>query len=234
MKKIAILQSNYIPWKGYFDLINMVDEFVIYDDAQYTKNDWRNRNLVQTHDGPTWLTIPVNTTGKLTQRINQAKVLNQIWRQKHWKTIAQSYAKSVYFSEYRDQLEKIYSGNSLFISEINLSFIKLFCEILGITTKISNSSEFDLSGDKTERLLNICRQCSADKYISGPAAKSYFDIELAERRGIQVEWIDYTDYPKYGTTHPKVEFEHKLSILDLLFNEGANATRYMKSFDASI
>jgi len=112
MKKIAISQSNYIPWKGYFDLINIVDEFVIYDDAQYTKNDWRNRNKVQTQNGPTWLTIPVDTKGKLNQSISQAQVLNQLWRAKHWKTIAQSYAKSPYFTEYKDRFEKLYLADS--------------------------------------------------------------------------------------------------------------------------
>ena len=229
MKKIAILQSNYIPWKGYFDMINMVDEFILYDDVQYTKNDWRNRNQIKTSQGVKWITIPVRQTG-LSQLIKETKVQDKRWRKKHWATISQTYAKAKYFKEYKDIFEKLYLGDDEeYLSQINYKFIMAINEILGIKTKIRWSSEFDYGEGQTEKLLKICQACDADIYISGPAAKDYFDEELFNKNNIQVEWMDYSGYPEYNQLHPP--FEHGVSILDLIFNEGGNASKFMKSFD---
>ena len=228
MKKIAILQTNYIPWKGYFDLINMVDEFVFYDEVQYTKNDWRNRNKLKTSQGMQWITIPVRQDG-LEQKIKETKVSNKSWNIKHWRTISQSYSKSKYFSDYKDTFEELYLGsNEEYLSEINYKFISAINTILGIQTKIRWSSEFELLEGQTEKLLGICKQAGATTYLSGPAAKGYFDEELAKQEGIQVEWMDYSGYPEYNQLHPP--FEHGVSVLDLIFNEGPNAKNFMKSF----
>lgn len=229
MKKIAILQSNYIPWKGYFDLINMVDEFIIFDDAQYTKNDWRNRNKIKTSQGVKWLTVPIYNKC-LNQKIKETKVSDRRWFVKHWNSISQSYSKSKYFKQYKDVFEKFYKeGNEEYLSEINYKLIIEICNILGIKTKIRHSSEFVLVDGKTEKLLSICMQCKADIYVSGPSAKDYFEMDLAVKNKIQTEWIDYDNYSEYTQLyHP---FEHTVSILDLIFNEGPNATKYMKSFN---
>lgn len=229
MKKIAILQSNYIPWKGYFDLINTVDEFVIYDDMQYTRRDWRNRNKIVTPDGLKWLTIPVDVKGKHGQKINETKVSSYEWRRKHWETIKQFYSKSKYFLDYKDKFERCYLRcDEEFLSEINLSFIVLINDILGIKTRIKKSSDYELVEGKTEKLLGICEQAGADVYLSGPSAKGYFDLALAEEKGISVEWMDYNGYPEYFQLHGS--FEHGVTILDLIFNEGPNAIKFMKSF----
>jgi len=229
MKKIAILQSNYIPWKGYFDLINMVDEFVLYDDMQYTRRDWRNRNKIKTPNGLLWLTIPVEVKGKYFQKINETKISEKDWAKKHWQTIALNYAKTKYFKEYKDRFEELYLlSDEEYLSQINYKFILVINEILEINTKIRWSSEFDLIDGQTERLLGICKDCQADIYISGPAAKDYFDEELAEKEGIHVEWMDYSEYPEYSQSYPP--FEHGVSILDLIFNEGPHAATFMKSF----
>lgn len=228
MKKIAILQSNYIPWKGYFDLINMVDEFIFYDEVQYTKNDWRNRNKLKTPQGMQWITIPVRQDG-LEQKIKDTKVSNKNWNIKHWRTIQQNYSKSKYFSDYKDIFEELYLGsNEEYLSEINYKFISAINTILGIQTKIRWSSEFELLEGQTEKLLGICKQAGATTYLSGPAAKGYFDEELAKQEGVQVEWMDYSGYPEYNQLHPP--FEHGVSVLDLIFNEGPNAKNFMKSF----
>lgn len=229
MKKIAILQSNYIPWKGYFDLINMVDEFVLYDDMQYTRRDWRNRNKIKTPNGLLWLTIPVEVKGKYFQKINETKISEKDWGKKHWQTIALNYTKTKYFKEYKDCFEELYLNcDKEYLSEINYKFIATINEILGIKTKIRWSNEFDLVEGQTEKLLGICKQCDANVYISGPAAKDYFDECLATQENIQVEWMDYSGYPEYNQQfHP---FEHGVSILDLIFNEGSNAATFMKSF----
>lgn len=228
MKSIAILQSNYIPWKGYFDMINMVDEFIIFDDAQYTKNDWRNRNKIQTSQGVQWLTIPARQVD-LEQKIQDTKITDLKWNIKHWRSLVQNYSKSKYFNEYKGIFEKLYLESSEeYLSKINYKFITAVCQILEIKTKLRWSSEFDLIDGQTEKLLGICKQAGATSYLSGPAAKDYFDEDLAAQEGIAVEWMDYSGYPEYEQLHQP--FEHGVTILDLIFNEGPNATKFMKSF----
>lgn len=228
MKKIAILQSNYIPWKGYFDLINMVDEFIIYDTAQYTKNDWRNRNRIKSSNGLVWLTIPAKKIN-LEQSISDTHVADLNWSKKHWKTIAQNYSKAPYFKQYKDIFEEFYQSNEdLNLSSINRELIRIINGILGIKTVIRCSSEFELIDGQTERLMSICKQAGADSYLSGPAAKDYFDMSVADKWKIQVEWMDYSGYEVYCQLYPP--FEHGVTILDLIFNEGPNSTNYMRSF----
>ena len=174
MKKIAILQSNYIPWKGYFDIINMVDEFVVYDEAQYTKRDWRNRNLIKTKNGLKWLTIPVQVKGKYKQKINETRVSDKNWAEKHWKTICHNYAHAGCFEKYKEKFEKAYEvvAKMDLLSEINFYFIKLIVKILGIKTKFSQSGQYSLKGSKSEKIISVCKQAGADTYITGPAARS--------------------------------------------------------------
>jgi hypothetical protein len=230
MKKVIITQSNYIPWKGYFDAINMVDEFIIYDDMQYTKRDWRNRNKIKTKDGVQWLTIPVEVKGKYFQKINETRISDPAWAKQHWNTIFHSYLKAPHFNLYKQQFEEAYLGCSTdLLSEVNHSFLKLICGILGITTPMRWSSEFELGEGKTERLVDICKKIGATDYYSGPAAKNYMDESLFEKEGIRVHYFDYSGYPPYSQLHG--EFTHEVSILDLLFNEGPDAKKYMKSFN---
>ena len=171
MKKIAILQSNYIPWKGYFDIIRSVDEFVLYDDMQYTKNDWRNRNKIKTRNGLEWLTIPVRVES-LHQTIRETKISNPVWHKQHWKTLAQNYAKAAHFKEYKDAFEELYlTATEEYLSEINRKFLTAINAMLGITTIIRCSSEFTLAPGKSERLLELCQKLGATTYLSGPAAR---------------------------------------------------------------
>lgn len=228
MKKIAILQSNYIPWKGYFDLINMVDEFIIYDDVQYTKNDWRNRNKIKTSQGVQWLTVPVRQRS-LEQKIKDTKISDVKWNIKHWRTISQNYSKARYFKEYGEILEKLYlTCYETYLSEINYKFLITINEILGIKTNIRWSNEFEVIEGQTERLLKIVKDCNADTYLSGPSAKNYFNKGLARKENIQLEWMNYNGYKEYEQLYPP--FEHCVSILDLIFNKGPNAKKFMKSF----
>jgi hypothetical protein len=156
-KKIAILQSNYIPWKGYFDLINSVDEFILYDEMQYTKNDWRNRNKIKTAQGTSWLTIAVRQEG-LHQKINETFVFDTKWNIKHWRTLAQTYSKAPFFRDYKDELESLYSQDSLTnLSQINYQFINTICKLLGIKTKLSWSTDYELGEGKTERLVKLVK-----------------------------------------------------------------------------
>lgn len=229
MKKIAILQSNYIPWKGYFDIINSVSEFILYDTEQYTRRDWRNRNKIKTTTGIVWITIPVEVKGKYYQKIQETKIANKKWQKDHWKTILQNYSKAQHFKDYKEMFENLYlNSKEEYISEINYKFILAINQILGIPTRIRWSSEFKLEGEKSEKLVSICKQLNATHYLSGPSARNYLNEELFNREGIQVEWMDYSGYPEYNQLYPP--FVHEVSILDLIFNEGPNATKYMKSF----
>jgi WbqC-like protein family len=228
-KKIAILQSNYIPWRGYFDLINLVDEFILYDDMQYTRRDWRNRNLIKTSNSLKWLTIPVHVKGKYFQKIKDTEVSDPSWRENHWRSILHSYSKAEYFIVHKELFEDLYlNSNETFLSQINFSFLAAICQILGIQTKISWSKDYDLVDGKTERLIALCKQAGGTEYLSGPAAKDYIDESLFESQGIRLSYMDYSGYPEYRQLHPP--FEQGVSIIDLIFNEGPDATRYMKSF----
>jgi len=228
-KKIAILQSNYIPWKGYFDLINSVDEFILYDDMQYTRRDWRNRNKIKTPNGLIWLTIPVDVKGKYYQKIKDTMISDPQWNITHWKSITRNYTKSKFFSEYKDLFEELYLGcQDLLLSNINYKFLIAICDLLKIKTKISWSIDFNLIEGKTERLLDLCKQAQATEYISGPAAKDYLQEDMFSQEGIKLTYMDYSSYPEYEQLFPP--FEHGVSILDLIFNEGHNANKFMKSF----
>lgn len=229
MTKVAILQSNYIPWKGYFDLINSVDHFVLYDDMQYTRRDWRNRNQIQTKDGLQWLTIPVDVSGKYFQKINETVVADSSWREKHWKTLCHTYSKAQYFDEYKNLFEKLYlASDEKYLSQINYSFLKNINTIFDIQTQMHWSSDFSLIDGKSERLLGLCKDLGATSYLSGPAAKDYLDEPLFKENGVDVLWMDYRGYPEYQQLHKP--FQHGVTVLDLIFNEGPNAPNMMKSF----
>lgn len=230
LKKIAILQSNYIPWKGYFDLINSVDEFVIFDSAQYTKNDWRNRNRIKVPSGVAWLTIPVQQL-KLSQKISETIISDNRWAKKHWHTISQNYSKAKFFKDHSEIFEEFYLNNTENrLSVINHRLIVIVNSILNIKTKITSSNDYKLLDGQTEKLLGICEQAGANVYLSGPAAKDYFDETLANKMGVMLEWMDYSGYPEYQQFYPP--FEHGVSVLDLIFNEGPNSTMFMKSFQS--
>ena len=219
-KTVAIVQSNYIPWKGYFDMINLVDEFILYDDAQYTKRDWRNRNKIKTPNGLYWLTIPVLVKGKYYQKIKEVQISDIGWASKHWSIIRENYSKSKYFQSYSDILGDLYLNcKERYLSDINYNFIMAINKILNIKTKIKFSMNYDIcDGSNSEKLLSLAKQANADVYLSGPRARDYLDVKLFKESGVKVEWMNYDKYPVYYQNYGV--FEHKVSILDLIFNEG--------------
>jgi len=227
MKSIAISQSNYIPWKGYFDMIAYVDEFVLYDDVQYTRRDWRNRNKIKTPLGTQWLTVPVQVKGKFEQTIRNTKLQGEEWAVSHWRTLNHNYAKAPFFSEVAIWLEPIYLQEGFVtISELNRRLIEAICAYLSIDTVISNSWDYKLLGGKSERLAGICEQAGAARYISGPAAKSYMELQPFNVHKIEVDWYNYEGYPEYQQLWEG--FEHGVSILDVLFNCGADSRKCLR------
>jgi len=226
-KKVAVVQSNYIPWRGYFDLIAAVDEFILFDDMQYTRRDWRNRNKVKTPAGVQWLTVPVRVKGRFYQSIRETEIDGTRWAQRHWDTLCHHYRRAPHFREVAALLEPLYLKRSYpRLSVLNRAFIDAVCGYLGICTKISWSWEYRLAEGKTERLVDLCRQAGGTEYISGPTAKGYLDEELFSATGLAVTWFDYSEYQPY----PQLcgDFVPDLSVLDLLFNCGPEAPRYLK------
>ena len=223
--KVAANQSNYLPWKGYFDIINSVDLFIFYDDVQYTHGDWRNRNLLKTKDGIKWITVPVGN--KVNRLICDVNIDNNSWQEAHYQKIYNAYHKAKYFADYRPLLEDIYLDHQWAnLSVMNQYLIRrIAVEYLGIKTQFSDSRGYDLSGKRETRIVDLLWKTGASEYLVGPAARSYLREELLASNGIRLRWMDYSGYPEYPQFHPP--FEHKVTILDLLFHTGPKASSYI-------
>jgi hypothetical protein len=224
LKRVAVLQSNYVPWKGYFDLIASVDEFVFYDDMQYTRRDWRNRNRIKTPTGLQWLTVPVLAKGRFEQSIRDTRIDGDTWVDNHWKALLLNYRRAPAFADTAAWLEPLLRQPWTHLSVLNRALIEAVCARLGIATRLRCSWDYAVQGGRSERLASICAQAGATVYVSGPSARDYLDAAAFSRRGIAVEWFDYAGYLLY----PQLwgAFEPAVSILDLLFNCGADARRY--------
>lgn len=227
-KSVAILQSSYIPWKGYFDIMASVDEFVLYDDRQFTRRDWRNRNRIKTPGGTQWLTVPVESKGRYEQRIDETLISDPGWAGRHWKTILGSYARAPHFADYRETIEDLYrTPTERRLSDVNRRFMETIAGILGIRTTLSWSTDYEAVGAKTERLVSLCLAAGASEYVTGPRARDYLDETAFEAAGIRLSYFDYSGYPEYEQLHPP--FEHEVTVLDLIVHTGAEAPRYLKS-----
>lgn len=226
-KKIAMLQSNYIPWKGVFDLIRRVDVFVFYDDVQFTKKDWRSRNRIPTANGEIWLSVPVLTKGKREQLVFEATIdpLSD-WQKKHHKTLSLNYAKAPYFQQFETLLYDFYLARHWEnLAEMNVYMTKYICRLLGIETEFYNAQELHVSGGKDgEKVLKICDKLGCDHFINGPASRAFMDEERFKKAGVTLEYMTY-DYPEYRQLYRP--FDHFVSILDLLFMTGFDAPYYI-------
>lgn len=231
MKKVAVIQSNYLPWKGYFDIIHDVDLFVFHDDLQYTKNDWRNRNQIKTFEGLKWLTVPVGA--REDRLICDVGINDDRWQKKHWNLIKQHYGKATYFEYVEEKIRADYLDRSWKnLSQLNQHFIqKIARELLGVKTIFLDSRDYKLTGKKTERLIDLLEKVEADQYLSGPAAKNYLEEEKFEFKKIQLNYKDYSGYPEYQQCYPP--FEHHVSILDLLMHTGPEAPYYIWGWRAA-
>lgn len=224
--KLAVIQSNYIPWKGYFDIIHDVDIFLFYDEVQYTKNDWRNRNQILAPNGLVWLTVPCGYD--IRRKICDVKIKNEFeWQLQHYHMLQKNYKQAPYFKKYKDFLEYVYLERKWdFLYELNRFMIEhISREFLGIKTKFEDSRNYSSHGVKAEKLFSLICSTKAEVYVSGPAAKDYIDLQPYIAAGIDVIWKDYSGYPEYpqGTDN----FHNNVSILDLLFHTGDEAAYYI-------
>jgi hypothetical protein len=226
-RRVSIVQSNYVPWKGFFDLIGQCDEYVIFDSVQYVKRHWHNRNRIKTANGVQWLTIPVVSKGRSEQPINEVEI-EKPWADKHWRALELAYKRAPFFQHYAPAIKGWYelADKKALLTDVNAVFLSGVCELLGLETRITRDTAYPAEGVKTERLLGIVRAAGADRYLSGPSARAYFDESAFRAAGVTLEWMDYQGYPEYPQLHGG--FEHAVSVLDLLFNTGPDAPRYLK------
>jgi hypothetical protein len=224
----VILQPSYIPWRGYFDQINRADIFIFYDDVQYDKHGWRNRNQIKTDQGRQWLTIPVHSHGVVEKSIpiNQVRIdWSKPWNESHWKALSFAYGRTPFFRNYASLLETFYQRHDTFLADFTIDLTVALAGELGIRRpRFMRSSEISAAGQKTERLVQILKQLGATHYISGPSAKDYIENDKLASAGITLEYIDY-NYPEYPQLH--TPFDPNLSILDLLFMTGPKAMGYI-------
>lgn len=230
MKKkiVAILQSNYIPWKGNFHMMYLVDEYVLYDDVQFTRRDWRNRNKIKTPTGLRWLTIPVKSVSnhqskEYTQRICDTEISDRFWAEKHWREIESNYSIAPFWKMYETRLKETYeaAAKETFLSMVNYLFLTTFMELLGFSTKITWSMDYCTQGHKTDRLIDILKKTGATDYLTGPTAKDYIEKEKFSNAGIILHWMNYDKYPEYPQIYPP--FEQGVSVLDMLLMLGKDA-----------
>ena len=224
----VILQPSYIPWRGYFHQIYKADVFVFYDDVQYDVDGWRNRNRIKTHQGPSWLTIPVNSRGASATHIPISSIRicwDRKWNESHFRSVQQSYSRAPYFKRYEPLLADFFRARPEFLADFTVdTTIRLAAELGIRNTRFLRSSQLQCAGSKTDRVLSVLRQVGATHYVSGPAAKAYLEVDKLEAAGIGVEWMDYS-YPEYPQLHPP--FDPYVSILDLLLMEGPQSGNYI-------
>jgi hypothetical protein len=215
---LGVLQPGYLPWLGFFDLMRRTDFFVIYDDVQFDKHSWRNRNQIKTAHGPQWLTVPVFHSGLEGQPILDVRIDNLLpWARKHLRSIEQSYARAPYLDTYFPMLREVLSERWEGLVDLDLALIDVLREWLDLPANAVRSSELGVPGRRNDRLLALCRHFGATKYLTGNAARAYLDVPRFEREGIEVEWQGYI-HPIYPQLHG--EFVLNMSAIDLILNCG--------------
>src|SRR5215212_3554766 len=223
--KVGIIQSNFLPWRGYFDFIREVDLFVLEDDLQYTKNDWRNRNRIKSPRGSEWITVPVGYKHTAQLIYDTPIDYGQPWARKMLNRIRESYRRAPYFEPYFSELGELLLRPVASISELNIALTRWVCRHLEINTPLRFSQAYHPQGAKAERVIDILRKVGATAYLSGSAARNYIIPERFEQTGIQLEYKQY-HYPEYEQLHPP--YDPAVSVLDLLFMQGPNSKIYLE------
>ncbi len=228
MKKIAVMQPTYLPWYGYFGLIDYVDEFIFLNNVQFEKRSWQSRNLIKSNEKKLMLSIGVSSKGKFFQNLDQVLILQESKnKKKHLKAIELNYKKTKYFNDYFPLLSNIYNHDYKYLKDFNIAIINLVCGILDIKTKITHSNDIRLNFDsKVDRLVKICKYLDAESYISPEGSKNYLnDTKLFEINKINLKYFNMKSftYNQLGKN-----FISNLSIIDLIFNEGPKALKIIR------
>jgi hypothetical protein len=227
--KIAICQPTYLPWLGYFDLMDQVDRFVLLDSVQFEKQSWQHRNRIKTATGLQWLTVPVIYRGCFGQQINQVEIRDPEFVHKHLRGIEVSYRRTRYFGAYYPELVEILNRQSKgLLADLNIELLRWFCTVLGIQTLMLRSSAMSAAGRRSQLLVNLCLELKADRYLSPPGSAAYLlnDLELFVNAGIEVEFHHY-EHPEYSQLFPP--FCPYASALDLIFNAGPMSLEILRN-----
>ena len=227
--RVAILQPSYLPWLGFFEQMHRSDQFILYDDVQFTRRDWRNRNRVRVLEGSAWLTVPVIQKNKYDQSLLETKIDNSTsWKRKHLETIRCHYSKTPFFDNHFPWCEKVFNSDWNFLLDLSLETIQYLKRELKINTPLLRSSELGEAGNKTERLISICKQLGATQYLSGDSARNYISEKDFSDQGIELEYQEY-QHPEYPQRYEG--FVPFLSTIDLLFNCGDKSMEFLKQTD---
>lgn len=226
MKHGAIIQPSFLPWRGFFDIIRRSDIFIFLDDVQYSKGSWRNRNKIKTPQGIQWITVPVNTKGKLIQKINETKIFNELpWKRQILNMIYHNYKRAPYFNHYFEEIAKKIEKDWEYLVDLDIELTDSIMDFLGFKRTLLRSSEIGIhTEDKNSRLVQICQKVGITHYLSGPSARDYLDESLFNKHSVTVEYMAY-DYPIYEQLHG--EFEPQVSVIDLLFMKGPQSTNFI-------
>lgn len=225
---VAIVQSNYIPWKGYFDLMRSADVFVLYDDVQYTKRDWRNRNRIKTPQGTQWLTVPVLVKSRYLQQIRDVEIAEPGWQDRHWSSLHMNYRSAEHYTTMAPRIAELYArcAGLTHLSQVNALLLRGLADLLGIHTPLIDSATMGHQPGRTSNLIHLCQALGATTYLSGPAARDYLDESLFDAAGIGVRYFDYAGYPAYPQLHGA--FDHHVSAIDLLMHTGDQAAQHLQ------
>ena len=224
--RVTILQPSYLPWLGFFEQMSRSDKFVLLDDVQYTRRDWRNRNRIRVRENWIWLTVPVQQKSRFSQSLLETRIDNSVsWRRKHLETLRQHYCKAPFFEKYFPRCQQVYEKDWTFLFDLCLETINLIKEEMGIETPLLRSSEMKPGGEKTERLVSICRELGATHYLSGESGSTYIAEEDFSSQGIALEYQNY-EHPVYPQRY--TGFVPHLSAIDLLFNCGEQSLGILK------
>jgi len=217
----------YLPWLGLFDRIYKSDVFVMLDNVNYSKNYFINRNKIKTHNGWTWLTVPIISKGHFGQLISDVKIDNtKKWQEQHWKSIYYSYSKAQHFKKFENLIKPYYEKDAEYLCELNIKLMLEILKALGIKTKVVMASELKAKGKKEELILNICKDLGATEYLSGPSGKDYLNPETWDKNGIRLEF-QYYSHPVYPQLYG--EFMQEMSIIDLMFNCGDESLKILSN-----
>jgi hypothetical protein len=224
--RISILQSNYVPWVGFFHLIASSDAVVVLDSVQFTKNDWRNRNRIVGPNGPFWLTIPIRRPAKLSTPIDQITVAGHEWSQNHLKSIVASLKKRPYWKQHEASILTAYEsvGKMGLLTDINVTFMRTLMKQMSIETPlVSDRSLGSLPIDPNSRLITLCHRLGANTYLTGPAGMNYLKLRDFQRHGLNIQIFQYSAYGPYEQTCSN--FTREVSVLDFLANNSPNVVR---------
>ncbi|MGC2057276.1 MAG: WbqC family protein [Candidatus Sulfotelmatobacter sp.] len=227
--KVAISQPSYLPWSGFFDLVDQVDQFVLLDDAQFVKQSWHQRNRIKSPSGLLWLTVPVVFRGRLGQPLCEVMIREPQFWEKHVRAVEVNYGKARYFGRYYPTLKKILqdSSQSGGLVDLNIELIRWLGTELDVKTPMVRSSALSIEGKRSARLVAICKSLGAADYVS-PRSASYLieDMKLFSESGLGIWFQNYT-HPTYEQRFPP--FVPFASVLDVLFNHGPDAGGIMRS-----